>query len=141
MNTITLTEVLEYYDGIQMFAGRDTTGVHYVCDMIETEGDFDSYAVVAVCPKRLNDFRTGQVDLRTLLLESTGAKWYIAVAKGTIDQPLELLLLSEPLADSSHLPEAGYFLRPAETHQREKTRNTAGDHNKENVQLATMNPN
>ena len=69
MNTITLTEVLEYYDGIQMFAARDTTGVHYVCDMIESAGDFDRYAVAAVCPKRLNDFRTGQVDLRTLLLE------------------------------------------------------------------------
>ena len=116
MNTITLTEVLEYYDGIQMFAARDTTGVHYVCDMIESAGDFDRYAVAAVCPKRLNDFRTGRVDLRTLLLESPGGKWYIAVAKGTIDQPLELLPQPEPLADSSHLPEAGYFLRPAETH-------------------------
>ena len=41
MNTITLTEVLEYYDGIQTFAARDTTGVHYVCAMIETAGDFD----------------------------------------------------------------------------------------------------
>ena len=61
MNTITLTEVLEYYDGIQMFAARDTAGVHYVCDMIESAGDFDRYAVAAVCPKRLNDFRTGRV--------------------------------------------------------------------------------
>ena len=68
MNTITLIEVLEYYDGIQMFAARDTTGVNYVCDMIESAGDFDLYAVAAVCPNRLNDFRTGQVDLRTLLL-------------------------------------------------------------------------
>ena len=61
-----------------------------------------------------------QVDLRTLLLESPDGKWYIAVAKGTIDQPLELIPQSEPLADSSHLPEAGYFLRPAERTNAEK---------------------
>ena len=116
MNAITLTGVLEYYDGIQMFAARDTTGVRYLCDMIDSAGDFDRYAVAAVCPKRLDDFRAGRVDLRTLLLESPSGKWYITVAKGAIDEALELISQSEPLADSSHLPEEGYFLRPAETH-------------------------
>ena len=116
MNAITLTEVLEYYDGIQMFAARDTTGVHYLCDMIDSKGDFDRYAVAAVCPKRLDDFRAGRVDLRTLPLESPSGKWYITVAKGTIDAPLELIPQSQTLTVSSHLPEEGYFLRPEETH-------------------------
>ncbi len=110
MNAITLTEVLEYYDGIQMFAARDTTGVHYVCDMIDSPGDFDRHAVAAVCPKRLDDFRAGRVDLRTLLLESPSGKWYITVANGNIDEPLELIPQAQPVADSSHLPEEGYFL-------------------------------
>ena len=116
MNAITLTEILEYYDGIQMFAARDATGVHYLCDMIDSAGGFDRYAVAAVCPQRLVDFRAGRVDLRTLLLESPSRKWYITVAKGTIDEPLELIPQSESLADSSHLPEEGYFLRPSEAH-------------------------
>ena len=83
--------------------------------MIEPEGDFDRYAVAAVCLKRLDDLRAGRVDLRTLLLESTDGKWYIAVARGTIDEPLKLVPQSEPLADSSHLPEEGYYLRTTET--------------------------
>ena len=116
MNAITLTEVLEYYDGIQMFAARDNAGAHYICDLIDSAGEFDRYAVTAVCPKRLADFRAGRVDLRTLLLESPGGKWYIAMAKGTIDEPLQLIPQSEPLPDSGYLPEEGYFLKPAETH-------------------------
>ena len=116
MNAITLTEVLEYYDGIQIFAAHDTAGVHYVCDMIDSAGDFDRYVVAAVCPKRLADFRAGRVDLRTLLLESPSGKWYITVAKGTIYDPLELIPQAQPVADSGHLPEESYFLRPAKTH-------------------------
>ena len=91
MNAIALTEVLEYYDGIQMFSARDTIGVRYLCDMIDSAGNFDRYAVADVCPKRLDDFRAGRVDLGTLLLESPSGKWYITVAKGTIDEALELM--------------------------------------------------
>ena len=72
--------------------------------------------MVAICPKRLADLRVGRVDLRTLLLESPGGKWYIAMAKGSIDEPLQLIPQSEPLLDSGYLPEEGYFLKPAETH-------------------------
>ena len=76
MNAITLTEVLEYYDGMQIFAAHDTTGVHYVCDMIDSAGDFDRYAVAPICPKRLDDFRAD---------ESTCARccWNPQVENGT----------------------------------------------------------
>ena len=77
MKTVKLTEVLDYYDGIQIFTARDPIGGHYVCDMIDTVGDFDRYAVVGVRPERLADFRAGRVGLRTLLLESPDGEWYI----------------------------------------------------------------
>ena len=55
--TVKLTEILDYYDGIQLFAARDPIGGHYVCDMIDTAGDFDRYVVVGVRPERLDEFR------------------------------------------------------------------------------------
>ena len=110
MKTVKLTEVLDYYDGIQIFAAQDSAGDHYVCDIIDTVGDFDRYAVVGVSPERLDDFRVGRVDLRTILLEAPGGEWYITVADGTIDDPLTLEPQRESLAETGYLPDAGFFL-------------------------------
>ena len=110
MKTVQLTEVLDYYDGIQIFAARDAIGGHYLCDMIDAVGDFDRYLVVGVRPGRLEDFRTGKVDLRTLLLEAPGGEWYITIADGTIHDPLTLVPQAEPLAQTEHLPQEGFFL-------------------------------
>ena len=110
MNTIKLTEILEYYDGIQIFAAHDPIGGHYVGSMIDTVGDFDRYLVVGVRPDRLDDFRIGKVDLRTLLLESPDGEWYTTVADGTIHDLLTLVQEKEPLAQTEYLPEGGFFL-------------------------------
>ncbi len=110
MKTVKLTEILDYYDGIQLFAARDPIGGHYVCEMIDTVGDFDRYVVVGVRPERLDEFRMGEVDLRTLLLESPDGEWFITVADGTIDDPLTLVLQQEPLAETDYLPQEGFFL-------------------------------
>ena len=84
MKTVKLIEVLDYYDGIQLFAARDPIGGHYVCDMIDTVGDFDRHLVVGVLPERLDDFRIGKVDLRILLLEAPDGEWCITVAGGRL---------------------------------------------------------
>ena len=114
MRTIRITEILEYYDGIQIFTAHDTIGGHYLGDMIDTVGDHDRYAVVGVRPERLADFRAGLVDLRTLMLETPGGEWYISKPEGDIEDPQALIPQSTPLAESGHLPEDGYFLGPEE---------------------------
>ncbi len=110
MKTVKLTEILDYYDGIQLFAARDDIGGHYVCEMIDTVGDFDRYVVVGVRPESLDEFRTGGVDLRTLLLEAPDGEWFITVADGTIEDPLTLVPQQEPLTETEYLPEEGFFL-------------------------------
>ena len=66
--------------------------------------------MVGVRPDRLDEFRTGEVDLRTLLLEAPDGEWFITVADGTIDDPLTLVPQEEPLAETDYLPKEGYFL-------------------------------
>ena len=112
MKTITLTEILEYYDGIQVFAARDPAGGHYVADLIGTEGVYDRYSVIGVRPQRLAAFKAGKVDLRTLMLEAPGGEWYIAVADGGVEDPLTLEPQDGPLEDTDFLPEEGFFLNP-----------------------------
>lgn len=111
MKTVRLTKVLDYYDGIQIFAAQDPSGLHYIAEMIDSVGDFDRYLVVGAHPERLNDFRSGKIDLRTLLLENPEGHWYVTVADGKIDDPLTLIPQTEPLADSEYLPDDGFFLQ------------------------------
>ena len=110
MKTVKLTEILDYYDGIQLFAAQDPIGGRYVGEMIDTVGDYDRYLVVGVRPERLDDFKAGHVDLRTILLESPDGEWYIATASGTIDDPLTLDPQKGVLAETDYLPEDGYYL-------------------------------
>ena len=110
MKTIKLTEILEYYDGIQIFAAQDLIGGRYIGELIDAVGNYDRYAVVGVRPERLDDFRAGHVDLRTLLLEYPGGEWYITIPEGTVDDPLTLEPQQTPLAETDYLPKPGYFL-------------------------------
>ena len=110
MKTVKITEILEYYDGILAFSAQDPIGGHYVGSLIERTQGKDHYLVVGAKPERLDDLRSGQIDLRTLLLESPSGEWYIATPEGTIDDPLTLEPQQAPLAETDYLPEAGYFL-------------------------------
>ena len=56
MKTIKHTNTLVYYDGVQVFAGQDAAGDHYLGAMIDTVGDADRYLVVAVAPDPLRRF-------------------------------------------------------------------------------------
>lgn len=110
MKTIKPTVVLDYYDGIQVFQGCDAIGGRYVGMLLDTDGEYDRYLVTGVRPHRLKQFRKGDLDLRTLLLEAPGGKWYIALANVEFGEPLALKRQSKPLAETDLLPDEGYRL-------------------------------
>ena len=107
---IRLTEILDYYDGIQIFAGRDANGGCYVGSLIDQAGPADRYLVTAAAPDRLQQFREGRLDLRTLLLSASGGRWYLSLDQEGGDTPLHLEPQSGPLAATDYLPEPGLFL-------------------------------
>ena len=111
MKTIKLTEVLDYYDGIEVFAAQDAGGGHYIALAIDPVGGLERYVVTSAVPERLQQFRSGGLDLRTLLLEAPGGEWYLTVADGTINDPLSLDPQAGPLAErEDFLPEPGFIL-------------------------------
>ena len=112
MKTVKITEILDYYDGILAFVAQDPIGGHYVGSIIGRTSENDRYLVVGARPERLDDLRNGKVDLRALLLETPDGEWYVTIPEGTIDDPMELVPQSTPLADSDHLPGHDYFLGP-----------------------------
>ena len=113
MKTIEPIETLIYYDGVQVFAGRDPIGGHYVGMIIDTVDGYDRYLVTGARPDRLKQFRSGTLDLRTLLVEAPGDEWYITVANGQPGQPLLLEPQTGPLTETGLLPDEGLFLDDA----------------------------
>ena len=110
MTTIKHTNTLVYYDGVQVFAGQDAGGDNYIGAMIDTVGDADRYLVVATAPDPLHRFYAGDLDLRTLLLESSVDGWYTALVDDDFERPVSLEPEQGPLLEMDYLPEAGFRL-------------------------------
>ena len=103
MTSISATEILIYYDGVQVFAGRDPIGGHYVGMILERISRYDRYLVTGVRPERLRQFRSGTLDLRTLFLEAPGGQWYIALTNGDPRDSVELEPQEGSIADADDL--------------------------------------
>ena len=58
--------------------------------MIDTVGDADRYLVVAAAPDPLRQFYAGELDLRTLLLESSTDIWYTPLVDDNFERPVSL---------------------------------------------------
>ncbi len=110
MKSIFPTAILDYYDGVLIFAGRDQIGGHYVGSIIDTVDGIDQYLVTGANPERLRQFRVGLVDLRSLLLEAPGGEWFLTSGKGEPGDPLILQPQYEPLDTTDFLPEPNFFL-------------------------------
>lgn len=110
MKTIQHTSTLFYYDGAQVFEARDAIGEHYVAVMVEPEDEQYRYLVKGVTPERLSQFRSGTLDLRSLLLEMEDQEWYLTVPQSDLCQPLSLVPQNTPIRESEFLPDEGFVL-------------------------------
>ena len=108
--TIQYTDTLLYYDGIEIFEGQDLHGGLYVGVLIDTHDDIPQYLVTNVSHGGLHEFRSGSLDLRSLLLDSAQPEWYITSAVGDLNHPLLLEKQHQPLDDTDYLPDEGLFL-------------------------------
>ena len=114
-HTIRPTKVLDYYDGVLVFTGRDADGRQYVGSIIDTTDGIDRYLVKTATPERIKDLENGGIDLRRLLLENPSDSWYLTFDGAAPDQPLELHPQDGRLEDTDFLPSDGYFLGDEET--------------------------
>ena len=110
MKTIRYAAPLFYYDGVQIFEGRDAIGGYYVALLVETQTEGDRYLVVGVEPERLRQFRIGTLDLSCLLSERPEKEWYLASVLGPLDAEIPLILQDRGDIPIEYLPEPGFVL-------------------------------
>ena len=113
MKSINYTNTLVYYDGAQVFAAQDTDGARYLGVMVGSTGEADRYLVVAAAPDPLRQFYAGELDLRTLLLESSAENWYTALVADDFEKPVSLEPKQGPLLATDYLPGPGFRLHGA----------------------------
>ena len=85
-------------------------GGHYVGVMIDSLETDDVYLVTRVDPIQLRQFRSGTLDLKTLMLEGSKYGWYTAYTNDDVMQSLVLEVQKGPLAERDFLPEEGFLL-------------------------------
>ena len=110
MKKIHYIDTLVYYDGAQVFEGRDLAGGCYIGVLIDSLDNADHYVVAGVSPERLNRFRAGELDLRTLLVEGSKDAWYLTQTCNDFADPLSLEEQSGSIADTDFLPADGFLL-------------------------------
>ena len=113
--TIRPTKILDYYDGVLVFTGKDALGGQYVGSIIDTTNGIDRYLVKGATPERIKDLENARTDLRSLLLENPSDNWYLTFDGNAPDEPLELHLQDYPLEATDFLPSDGYFLGDEDT--------------------------
>lgn len=111
MKHIRHKTTLVYYDGPQVFEAQDKIGGHYIAMSIAPPEDEYSFLVVGVSPEGLRRFRTGGMDLRTLLLEAEESEWYTLGPELDLDGFMELTTQKGSLAKNKKLlPDEGFYI-------------------------------
>lgn len=116
MKQIRYRSTLCYYDGPLLFEARDAIGGHYLAAAIGVHEGQDRYLLKGVAPDEIGRFRTGGIDLKTLLLESPEDDWYLATFGKDLEEPLNLERHTSPLVETDYLPESGLLFhdRPSD---------------------------
>ena len=110
MKTIRYNKTLFYYDGPQVFEARDAIGGHYIGVMLEPEGEQDRFLIKGTSPDSLRCFRSGSLDLRSLLLESVADEWFLGTSPSGFQEPFAVNTRMDSLDASGFLPEPGFLL-------------------------------
>lgn len=110
MMRIYLEEILEYYDGILLFIGKDIFGSKYLCSLYEDESSQEEfYLAIRISKSRISELIDHQMDLKSALLNPEysgeyfkldwdGSEYYTCTRFGDEFVPTENML-----------PETGYF--------------------------------
>ncbi|MCY3667233.1 MAG: hypothetical protein OXH81_16325 [Gemmatimonadetes bacterium] len=125
MTTICHTNTLFDYDGPQLFEAHDDDGGQYLALLVDSEEEQDRYLVVQVDPERLQQFRSGALELRPLIAEASRNQWYLATATN-LDGPLAIERQRMPI-EGHFLPDEGFTL--ADSPLKEGTFETEAERN------------
>lgn len=107
---LTQVETLVYCDGPQLFLAHDQLQLRYLCVLIQRDDDFDRYFCIPISLRRLNDFLSGESDLRTIFKVPETDELFTGKALDGQYEHIEIQPVPLDQIDSDWLPEPGFLL-------------------------------
>lgn len=106
IGTLYFHHVYLFYDQPQIFSCKDEHSKFYIVLLIESNGDYDEWLLVAITKERLKKAEDNIITIREIFtLPETGHLWKVNFA----DDFVSLVVSPECLTDND-LPEAGEYL-------------------------------
>ena len=104
---LTIDQILDYCDVLQLFTARDTFDTLYLC-LLYDDSPVCRYTAIRLSSKRLSEFLSGKLDLRFLYVHPEQDKEYFDVAfEG--NEYLMKTMSSQSLQED-RLPVEGYYM-------------------------------
>lgn len=114
-------ELLLYYDGIQLFLGRDQLDTIYICVLEEYSNDGDLYLCIPISHARLNSFYNEDIDLRSIYSQPEIDEFFTVRFDDPSRNSFKLCPINKHEIPDEWLPESGfYFSKDSETDHKEE---------------------
>ena len=102
---LTIDQILDYCDVLQLFTARDTFDTLYLC-LLYDDSPVCRYTAIRLSSKRLSEFLSGKLDLRFLYVYPEQDKEYFDVAFEGNEYQMKTMLGHSLQED--RLPAEGY---------------------------------
>ena len=107
--SVTVEETLTRHDIPQLFVAKDLVGVHYLCLAVNADGVQPHYIAVAISQVRLQQLKTGKIDLYSIFANPEMGMWFQITSFEETCAVAESIPEMETLP-GEWLPEPGAFL-------------------------------
>lgn len=97
---LTVQETLIWHDIPHLFVAKDSVGGHYLCLAVNDEDVQPRYIAVAVSQERLQQLKSGKIDLYSVFAHPEMGAWFRIISFE------EDRALAEPIPDTEQLPDA-----------------------------------
>ena len=100
---------ITYYDGPEVILALDHLGGNYVGMAVDSDKTVFKFLVVGITPNALYLLRTGEVDLRSVLVDSAKYGWYFCETD-SLEDPIKIEDQDMDSIPDMLLPEHGFFV-------------------------------
>ncbi|BAZ13386.1 hypothetical protein NIES4071_52250 [Calothrix sp. NIES-4071] len=109
LGELDIIEIYSYYNGARLFSCRNAALNIYFALWIDEDTDFDLWLYVPVSPKRCQEIRSGEIDLRNAFLKSEDG--FVFVVKIFFDNSDMANYIKSEEIDKDWLPLPGDYLK------------------------------
>ena len=106
---IEYKSTLMFYDGPELIEAEDRIGGNYIGMALDRDRTAFKFLVVSVTPSVLYQLRHGEIDLRSVVLESAKDGWYVCETD-SLEEQISIQNQGDDLIPDTLLPDEDYFV-------------------------------